>query len=142
MICQIPTAIMFIVKSVYKSSEYPYLDAPYRILGNIFNFLVTINAAANFLLYCAFSARYRRTLLSTFFGRCYRLSSPAHSTITTPEPNHLKRGNINYKTSYFVCDFIIILKFCLQEHHDQQLDQSLKADQLAEAFTSQNQRMA
>lgn len=92
MICQIPTAIMFILKNAYKPFDYPYLDKPYRILGNIFNFLVTINAAANFLLYCAFSARYRRTLVATFFGKCIRLSSPAHSTVTTPDSNHLKRG--------------------------------------------------
>ena len=94
MICQIPTAIMFILKNAYKPSDYPYLDKPYRILGNIFNFLVTINAAANFLLYCAFSARYRRTLIATFFGKCIGLSSPAHSTVTTPESNHLKRGEL------------------------------------------------
>lgn len=35
-------------------------------LGNIFNFLVALNAAGNFLLYCAFSDKYRRTFIQTF----------------------------------------------------------------------------
>ena len=35
-------------------------------LGNIFNFLVALNAAGNFLLYCAFSGKYRRTFIQTF----------------------------------------------------------------------------
>lgn len=100
MICQIPTAILFILKNAYKSSD-PYLEKFYRILGNIFNFLVTLNAAANFLLYCAFSARYRRTLIATFFGKCIRLSSPTHSTVTTPESNHLKRGQFFFSFGKF-----------------------------------------
>jgi len=36
------------------------------------NFLVTMNAACNFLLYCALSDKYRQTVKSLFIGRIQR----------------------------------------------------------------------
>lgn len=35
-------------------------------INNILNFLVTVNAASNFLLYCALSDKYRKTVRSLF----------------------------------------------------------------------------
>lgn len=40
-----------------------------RILGNVFNLLTSINAAANFILYCAMSDRFRQTCIQTFCGK-------------------------------------------------------------------------
>lgn len=43
-------------------------------INNVVNFLVTLNAASNFLLYCALSDKYRKTVRSLFCSR-----RPAHS---------------------------------------------------------------
>lgn len=39
------------------------------VCGNIFNLLLAINAACNFILYCVLSDRYRRTFKALFFQR-------------------------------------------------------------------------
>jgi hypothetical protein len=71
MVCQIPTAIALIYNLFHKPQEESYEDNIRLGLGNIFNFLVTINAACNFMLYCALSDKYRRTFLLTFLPCCY-----------------------------------------------------------------------
>lgn len=38
-------------------------------LNNLCNFLVTLNAACNFLLYCALSDKYRKTVKQLFLGK-------------------------------------------------------------------------
>lgn len=38
-------------------------------IGNILNYLVIINAACNFILYCALSAKYRETVKDIIFRR-------------------------------------------------------------------------
>lgn len=68
--CQIPTATLLIIKSVHNPPDYSNMGKLFLALGNIFNFLVTVNAASNFLLYCAFSAKYRRTLATIFLAKC------------------------------------------------------------------------
>lgn len=40
----------------------------FSALGNVLNFLITISAACNFLLYCALSDKYRQTVKSIFLG--------------------------------------------------------------------------
>jgi G protein-coupled receptor 139 len=69
--CQLPTAIMLIVSSIHEFDEGSRGDYVARGLGNIFNFLVGINSAGNFLLYCFFSQRYRTTFVSLFCP-CYK----------------------------------------------------------------------
>lgn len=39
------------------------------MLNNIFNFLIDINAASNFILYCALSDKYRKTVRLLICGR-------------------------------------------------------------------------
>jgi hypothetical protein len=82
MVCQIPPAILLIYDLFHQKPES--LDEKnIRLgLGNIFNFLVTINAACNFMLYCALSEKYRRTFLLTFLPSCYNPPSPSrHNTV-------------------------------------------------------------
>nr|XP_053644962.1 uncharacterized protein LOC128697364 [Cherax quadricarinatus] len=67
LLCQMPTAVLLL----------------YRGLGNIFNLLNAINAAANFLLYCAFSDKYRRTFLLTFVPCAYHQQPQAHSFVAS-----------------------------------------------------------
>jgi Serpentine type 7TM GPCR chemoreceptor Srw. len=82
MVCQIPTAITLIYELFLQIPE-SVTERNIRLgLGNIFNFLVTINAACNFMLYCALSDKYRRTFLLTFLPSCYNPRSPSrHNTM-------------------------------------------------------------
>lgn len=65
-ICQTPAAIMLVVYIFYTPEKNSPANAVMLGLGNIFNFLTTVNASSNFLLYCVMSDKYRRTLLLTF----------------------------------------------------------------------------
>jgi hypothetical protein len=69
--CQLPTAVSLIISSIHTFPEKTKSWFISRGLNNIFNFLVAINAAGNFLLYCFFSQRYRKTFV-TLFCPCYR----------------------------------------------------------------------
>jgi hypothetical protein len=81
MVCQIPAAITLIYHLFHQPVEHSDEDNIRLGLGNIFNFLVTINAACNFMLYCALSDKYRRTFLLTFLPSCYHPRSPScHNT--------------------------------------------------------------
>lgn len=77
LVCQLPTAATLIYKIFHEPK--PDEEAVLRALGNIFNCLVSLNAACNFLLYCALSDKYRRTFMWTFCRCLYRPSSPVHS---------------------------------------------------------------
>ncbi|XP_014279580.1 G-protein coupled receptor daf-37 [Halyomorpha halys] len=66
LLCQGPSAITLILGIFYS----PKIDTDgYNIVhafGNIFNLLLAVNAAFNFLLYCAMSDKYRQTMYRTF----------------------------------------------------------------------------
>ncbi|XP_046396197.1 FMRFamide receptor isoform X2 [Ischnura elegans] len=64
-VCQLPTALLLIYQTIAPEPS-PVQRTLLRILGNFFNLLVAINAASNFLLYCALSGKYRRTFVRTF----------------------------------------------------------------------------
>jgi hypothetical protein len=67
LVCQTPTAVTLIVKIFYNPVANSVGDNVLRALGTIWNFLVAVNAASNFVLYCVMSDKYRRTLVMTFF---------------------------------------------------------------------------
>ncbi|KAE8741276.1 FMRFamide Receptor [Frankliniella occidentalis] len=71
LVCQTPSAALLVYKSFVDETKV------HRSLGNICNFLVAVNAASNFLLYCALSDKYRRTFLVTFVPWCYKAQSTA-----------------------------------------------------------------
>lgn len=76
-ICQLPWAIYLIV------SENVDIDNNLQaIIGNIFNFLADINAAANFFLYCVLSDKYRKTVRELITGYKYRAHA-RHMTAST-----------------------------------------------------------
>ncbi|KAJ6636832.1 Sex peptide receptor, partial [Pseudolycoriella hygida] len=64
LVCQTPSAIQLIYSM--RTKEYSNVD---RAINNVCNFLMTLNAACNFLLYCALSDKYRKTVKELFFGR-------------------------------------------------------------------------
>jgi len=74
LVCQLPTAAMLIYNIVTtpNGNEEDLL----RGLGNIFNCLVGLNAACNFLLYCALSDKYRKMFLLTIC-RCFYRDVPS-----------------------------------------------------------------
>ena len=76
-----PVKFFFLKKKKKKIFHEPTPHEQYtlRALGNIFNFLVSVNASCNFLLYCALSKKYRRTFVCTFCRCFYRRASPIHS---------------------------------------------------------------
>ncbi|XP_013772144.1 FMRFamide receptor-like [Limulus polyphemus] len=65
-ISQLPTAATLVYTSLHAVPPNTNKEALLQGLGNIFNFLVCINAAGNFVLYCLLSQKYRRTFLQTF----------------------------------------------------------------------------
>jgi len=65
-ICQLPTACVLIYSAFNDEEEDPNQQSLIRGLGNIFNFLLAINSAGNFVLYCLLSQKYRRTFTKTF----------------------------------------------------------------------------
>ena len=79
LVCQLPTATTLIYKIFHVTKMGSNEEAVLRALGNIFNFLVSLNAACNFLLYCALSDKYRRTFMWTFFRCFYQQSSAIRS---------------------------------------------------------------
>uniref|UniRef100_T1JCS4 G-protein coupled receptors family 1 profile domain-containing protein n=1 Tax=Strigamia maritima TaxID=126957 RepID=T1JCS4_STRMM len=78
LLCQVPTSIMLIygTMSEYGSEKEHTIVVS---LNNICNLLMAINASCNFVLYCAFSDRYRKTFLLTFLPCWYHPPSPIHS---------------------------------------------------------------
>ena len=79
LVCQLPTAATLIYKIFNNRLPQSNEEAVLLALGNIFNCLVSINAACNFLLYCALSDKYRRTFMWTFCRCLYRPASPVHT---------------------------------------------------------------
>ncbi|XP_069156361.1 FMRFamide receptor [Procambarus clarkii] len=87
LLCQLPVAVLLLYQSFYASKPNSIASYMERGLGNIFNLLSAINAACNFVLYCAMSDKYRRTFLRTFCSRWYRQPSPLHSWMATAYSN-------------------------------------------------------
>lgn len=86
--CQLPTAATLIYKISHVTQLTANEEAILKACGNIFNFLVALNAACNFILYCVLSQKYRKTFMSTFF--CFLCRRPSSSTHLSP--NHQVEG--------------------------------------------------
>lgn len=63
MICQLPALIYNVAFAVNGFVVHVY---GWQILSTIRNFMVTFNSAINFILYCAFGQKFRRTFIRTF----------------------------------------------------------------------------
>lgn len=66
LVCQIPSAAMLLYTSVREIAPNTNEHALVLAFGNIFNFLMAINAAGNFILYSLLSKKYRRTFVIIF----------------------------------------------------------------------------
>lgn len=69
-------------------------------LGNIFNLLLSINAACNFLLYCVLSAKYRKTFKALFCerSRLSRLRRQETLALSLTRSTNSQRFNPNSST--------------------------------------------
>lgn len=72
--------LTYFFRGKYEIMVYKYfkngvitLSLSFSALGNIFNFLITLNAACNFILYCVLSDKYRQTVKELFFGKKDRI---------------------------------------------------------------------
>ena len=61
MVCQVPALVYNVAYAVDRARVET--DFRYQVLSHIRNFLVNVNSAVNFLLYCAIGRRFRRTLV-------------------------------------------------------------------------------
>jgi hypothetical protein len=64
--CQIPSAAMLLYTSVRETIPNTNEHALLLAFGNIFNFLMAVNAAGNFILYSFLSKKYRKTFMILF----------------------------------------------------------------------------
>lgn len=67
-ICQVPALVYNIAFAINR--QHVIHSYAYRILSDVRNFLVNLNSAVNFLLYCALGQKFRRTFLQKFCRRC------------------------------------------------------------------------
>lgn len=98
LVCQIPSAAMILYSSVHEPEPNTNEHALVLAFGNIFNFLMAVNAAGNFVLYSFLSERYRRTFL-IFFCKCFRAKQPQATRITLRPKLMTKLVDANTKIS-------------------------------------------
>ncbi|XP_035222972.1 FMRFamide receptor-like [Stegodyphus dumicola] len=100
LICQLPTAVILLYEAFHHVTPSSNEDLLLRGLGNIFNFLMAINAAGNFVLYCLLSQKYRRTFLVIFCpclkGKITRLHSVYQNTVYSTMENESPAASRKY----------------------------------------------
>ena len=84
MICQLPALIYNVAFAV--NGQVVKTVYGWKILSTIRNFMVTFNSAINFILYCAFGQKFRRTFIRTFcrclvHGENFNSLTYPHSTV-------------------------------------------------------------
>lgn len=92
LVCQIPSAAMLLYTSVHELMPNTNEHALVLAFGNIFNFLMAVNAAGNFILYSFLSKKYRRTFM-VLFCSCLGSSRQKHQQQQHNQPNRLTNSN-------------------------------------------------
>lgn len=90
MICQIPALIYNVAFAI--NVENVHKIYAWQVLSTVRNFMVTFNSAVNFILYCAFGQKFRRTFGKTFCAKCitrdaYNSLGYPHSTMASSMAN-------------------------------------------------------
>jgi len=109
LVCQVPSAAMLLYTSVHETEPNTNEHALLLVLGNIFNFLMAVNAAGNFILYSFLSKKYRRTFV-ILFCNCFkdkpvkqkRLHDQRQS-VSPHESSRVKQANFQSRKSITVC---------------------------------------
>ncbi|CAG5132564.1 unnamed protein product [Candidula unifasciata] len=104
-ICQVPALIYNMAYSIdmLKISN----ASGWVVLSNIRNFLVTLNSAVNFILYCALGQKFRRTFMRTFCPCLIRRLPSRFQSFSFNnqhrESKHTLNGNMYGKVNYKQC---------------------------------------
>ena len=87
-VCQVPALVYNLAYAV--DNAHVRHNLGYMILSDVRNFLVNLNSAVNFILYCALGQKFRRIFIHTFFRRCvqenYTPISGMHQNATISGP--------------------------------------------------------
>ena len=91
MFCQMPALVYNLAFSI--DIKMVNTSKGYHILSEIRNFMVNLNSAVNFILYCALGQKFRRIFLHTFCRRCLNenylpMSGVHHNTTIVSLPSH------------------------------------------------------
>ncbi|XP_030749105.1 uncharacterized protein LOC115877125 isoform X2 [Sitophilus oryzae] len=105
LICQTPTASLLIYQNFYPPKSHREKNI-HHTLGNVFNFLVTVHASCNFLLYSTMSKKFRTTFKKLFFDRSKNKrqdtivlsTSKSNSQKFNPYHHGIKRNPTEYRT--------------------------------------------
>lgn len=95
LVCQTPSAVLLLYTSISDAQLSKSEQNLLRAFGNIFNFLMAINAAGNFILYSFLSKKYRKTFLLLF---CSCLAA------ASTNPTSISNNKINTKNNNFNCN--------------------------------------
>jgi hypothetical protein len=113
LICQLPTATTLIYSALHDIDQNSNSGVLLLALGNMFNFLMAINAAGNFVLYCLLSQKYRRTFLQTFCpclkGRVQKFQSAyctQNSVINSSVKKSMKNSSNNRTSSRRMVSYV------------------------------------
>ncbi len=113
LVCQLPTAITLLYSAFHNIDQNTNSGVLIRALGNLFNFLMAINAAGNFVLYCLLSQKYRRTFLQTFCpclkGRVQKFQSAYYtqnSVINSSVKKSMKNTSNNRTSSRRMVSYV------------------------------------
>lgn len=87
-ICQLPSAVAILYANFVRHSMTPEDRKIVLIANNVFNLLVMINSAVNFIFYSAFSSRFRATFRRVFCRRCM----PAEAAYSYPDVISMPQG--------------------------------------------------
>ena len=72
-ICQVPALVYNLAYAI--DQQHIQGSFGYKILSNLRNFLVNVNSAINFILYCALGQKFRRIFVQTFCRRCVNMDN-------------------------------------------------------------------
>lgn len=96
-VCQVPALVYNFAYALDSDATTRMFE--YRMLSHARNFLVNLNSAVNFLLYCAFGRTFRRIFLETFCHRCVSGYNRSGSGGTGPRSNVTVAARYHYVPS-------------------------------------------
>lgn len=79
--CQLPSAMMILYTATRELRPNTNEHALVLAFGNIFNFLMAVNSAGNFILYSLLSKKYRRTFVKLFCN-CFKNKNSNQKTFS------------------------------------------------------------
>ena len=95
-VCQVPALIYNVSYAI--DYNYTQMSQSWAALSTVRNFLVNLNSAINFILYCAFGQKFRRTFMRTFCP-CWLKPTPNGFHSFTGFHHHNADGHVGMSPS-------------------------------------------